>query len=86
MTASSIFPAGRKRQKARSVRRRSYGLVGVSSPPMTEARPDFDQQSFPPSDSLDAPRGARRDVWIGIALLLLALTLPLLIAWLVLYF
>ena len=86
MTASSIFPAGRKRQNARSVRRRSYSLVGVSSPPMTEARPDFEQQSFPPSDPLDARRAARRDVWIGIALLLLALALPPLLAWLVLYF
>ena len=85
MTASSIFPAGHERQNARSVRRRSYSLVAVSSPPMTEARPDLDQQSFPPSDSIDAPRGARRDVWIGIALLLLALTLPPLLAWLVLY-
>jgi hypothetical protein len=52
---------------------------------MTEARPDFDQQSFPQSDSLAARRAARRDVWIGIALLLLALTLPPLLAWLVLY-
>ena len=85
MTASSIFPAGRERQSARTVRRRSYSLVGVSSPPMTEARPDFDQQSFPQSDSLAARRAARRDVWIGIALLLLALTLPPLLAWLVLY-
>jgi hypothetical protein len=34
---------------------------------MTEARPDFDQQSFPQSDAPpDARRGARRDVWIGI--------------------
>lgn len=85
MTASSIFPAGRTRQNSRPVRRRSYSLVGVS-PPMTEARPDFDQQSVPPSDSLDARRGARRDVWVGIALLLLALALPPLLAWLVLYF
>ena len=53
---------------------------------MTEARPDVDQQSFPQSDSLDARRGTRRDVWIGIGLLLLALTLPPLLAWLVLYF
>ena len=85
MTASSIFAAGRERQRGTSVRRRSYIHLGVSSPPMTEARPDFDQQSFPPSDSLDARRAARRDVWIGIALLLLALTLPPLLAWLVLF-
>jgi hypothetical protein len=52
---------------------------------MTEARPDFDQQSFPQSESLDSRRSSRRDVWIGIALLALALTLPPLLAWLVLF-
>lgn len=52
---------------------------------MTEARPDFDQQSFPQADSVDSRRAARRDVWVGIGLLLLALTLPPLLAWLVLY-
>jgi hypothetical protein len=52
---------------------------------MTEARPDLDQQAFGQPDALETRRTARRDVWIGIALLVLALTLPPLLAWLVLY-
>jgi hypothetical protein len=51
---------------------------------MTEARPDLDQQAFAHQDALDARRTARRDVWIGIGLLVLALTLPPLLAWLIL--
>ena len=50
---------------------------------MTEARHDLDQQAFSEGDAGTARRPDRRDVWIGIALLLLALTLPPFLAWLV---
>jgi hypothetical protein len=50
---------------------------------MTEARRDLDQQAFSQPDSGAAHRRDRRDVWIGVALLLLALLLPPALAWLV---
>jgi hypothetical protein len=50
---------------------------------MTEARHDLDQQAFSEPDPAAARRPDRRDVWIGVALLLLALSLPPLLAWLV---
>jgi hypothetical protein len=50
---------------------------------MTEARRDLDQQAFSQPDPAAAHRPDRRDVWIGVALLLLALSLPPALAWLV---
>jgi hypothetical protein len=50
---------------------------------MTEARRDLDPQALSQSDQGAARGRDRRDVWIGIALLLLALSLPPALAWLV---
>jgi hypothetical protein len=50
---------------------------------MTHARRDLDQQAVSQTDQGAAHRPDRRDVWIGIAVLLLALTLPPALAWLV---
>jgi hypothetical protein len=49
---------------------------------VTEARPDLEQQAISHPES-PTYRSDRRDVWIGIALLVLALTLPPALAWLV---
>jgi hypothetical protein len=50
---------------------------------MTEARRDLDPQALSQSDQGAARRRDRREVWIGVALLVLALSLPPALAWLV---
>jgi hypothetical protein len=49
---------------------------------VTEARNDLEQQALSHPES-PTYRSERRDVWIGVALLVLALALPPALAWLV---
>jgi hypothetical protein len=84
VSAPSIFLGGAKSQTA-AERRPPLPVQSVetSLPPMTEARRDLDEQTFSESDPGAARRRDRRDVWIGVALLLLALLLPPALAWLI---